>query len=145
MASVLIIDDNRAKAAFLKMSLVRERHQVRRSQDIREAIFPRGGATPDLVLINQAMQDFTGWELFNYLKQLAPDLPAMVYVMESNGIDATEWICRAVEAVDEKTKAPPALPGASLTMSGPSAMEHISIEENRSQREKGNDRSRSLR
>jgi DNA-binding NtrC family response regulator len=107
MASVLIIDDNRATSAYLKMFLMRERHHVRRGQDVRKALFPRFGAVPDLVLINQAMNNPTGWELFNHLKRLAPTLPAMVYVMESNGIKSAGWICRAVEAAVGETKAPP--------------------------------------
>jgi DNA-binding NtrC family response regulator len=114
MASVFIIDDNRSRSAFLKMSLMRERHQVRRSEDIRGAIFPNDSAAPDLVLINQSTQDFNGWELFNHLKQLAPNLPAMVYVLESNRIDSARWICRAVEAACEEAHMSPSPPATTL-------------------------------
>ncbi|WP_319521229.1 response regulator [uncultured Desulfosarcina sp.] len=104
MTSVLIIDDNRAKSALLKISLVRKQYQVRQSQDIGEAVFPISGELPDLVLINQAIQNHMGWELFNNLKQLSPDQPAMVYAMERDCIDDTGWICRAVEAVCEEAQ-----------------------------------------
>ena len=114
MASVLIIDDNRAKSAFLKISLMRERHQVRRSRDIGEAIHPSGGAVPDLVLINRATENVTGWDIFNHLKQLAPDLPAMVYVLEKNSFASVGWICKAVEAACEETDSPIAPHAASL-------------------------------
>ena len=107
MTNILIIDDNPAKAAFLKMSLVRSRHKVKQSRDIIEAVFPDHGKVPNLVLINQAMQNFTGWELYFYLKQIMPGLPVMVYVMESNCIEAAGWICKAVDAVCEETHAIP--------------------------------------
>ena len=122
MASVLIIDDNRSRSAFLKMSLMRERHGVRRSEDIRGAIFQGGNAAPDLVLINQWTQDFTGWNLFNQLKQVAPDLPAMVYVLESNHTDSARWICKAVEAAFEEAEISPSPPETALAQFGPSTM-----------------------
>lgn len=122
MASVLIIDDNRPKSAFLKISLMGKRHQVRRSQDIREAIDPIDGRDFDVVLINQATDDCTGWELFNHLKQLAPEVPTMVYVLETNCFYSADWICRAVEAVCEESEAclPPSV--ASFTRHRPPAM-----------------------
>ena len=123
MASVLIIDDNRSRSAFLKMSLIRERHEVRRSEDIRGALFQGDNAAPDLVLINQSTQDFTGWKLFNQLKRLAPDLPAMIYVLESNRIDSARWICKAVEAACEEADRCPSLPAATaLNQFGSSTM-----------------------
>lgn len=122
MASVLIIDDNRSRSAFLKMSLMRERHEVRRGKDIHGAIFQGANAAPDLVLINQSTQDFTGWELFNHLKQLAPDLPAMVYVLESNRIDSARWICMAVEAACEEVHMCPSSKETALARIGPSTM-----------------------
>lgn len=106
MASVLIIDDNRAKSAFLKMALMRRRHQVQRCQDIRKAINPENGMVPDVVLINQATHRSTGWEIFNHFKRLVPDLPTMVYVLENNCFYSTDWICRAVEAVCEEIEVP---------------------------------------
>jgi len=111
MASVLIIDDNRSQSAFLKISLMRRRHRVRRTQDIRDAIYPRGGTVPDLVLVNRETGNNTGWEVFNYLKQWVPDLPMMVYVLESNCGDSADWICKAVDAAcKEADFSPPSMP-----------------------------------
>lgn len=133
MASVLIIDDNRSKSTVLKRSLTGQRHRVRRSQDIWEAIYPRGGAAPDLVLINQAMANSTGWELFYHLKQLAPDLPAMVYVLDNDCVNAAGWICRAVDAACEVTDASQVPPGASLAGIDSPAVDRIANENSRLQ------------
>jgi DNA-binding NtrC family response regulator len=112
MASVLIIDDSKATSALLKLSLMHRRHRVRRSQDITEAVHPRGGAVPDLVLINRGVKMNTGWEIFNCLKQLAPNLPTMVYVLEDNCVSSANWICKAVEAAFEEIDSPPRPPCA---------------------------------
>lgn len=122
MASVLIIDDNRSKSAFLKIALMRHGHAVYRSQDIGNAFPPRNGRIPDLVLINHATNNSTGWELFNALKQVAPDLPAMVYVLEYNCFYSTDAICKAVHAVCEETHAAPYSHASPLAHLRPKAM-----------------------
>lgn len=99
MACILIIDDNHSASAFLKLSLQGRRHRVIRGVDIWEAVDPGGGCVPDLVLINRAFKNNSGWQAFNFLKQAAPHLPAMVYVLERLTSVSTGWIARAVEAV----------------------------------------------
>ncbi|WP_155302196.1 response regulator [Desulfosarcina widdelii] len=99
MANVLIIDDNKTTAAILKITLSRQLHHVRRSEDIRDAIYPADSSQPDLVLINQAAKNFSGWKTFNYLKQIRPSLPAIVYVLEHPTTSGAQWICKVVDAV----------------------------------------------
>lgn len=70
-ASVLIIDDNRAASAFLKLYLMQQQHKVSRSADIKDAIDPAVGVMPDMVLINHAHDNDAGWHVFNILKQTA--------------------------------------------------------------------------
>jgi DNA-binding NtrC family response regulator len=122
MASVMIIDDNRSTSAFLKMALMRNRHQVRRTEDIRQALFSSANAAPDLVLINQSLKDFSGWKIFNDLKQSAPELPAMVYVLEGNRVDSARWICKAVEAACKEGDKPPTPPATALARFGSATM-----------------------
>ena len=99
MANILIIDDNRAASAFLKLYLMHHHHQVSRSVDIKDAIDPVTGVTPDMVLINQAHDNDEGWHVFAILKQAAPDVPALVYVLSSLTADNADWIVKAVAAV----------------------------------------------
>jgi len=99
MACILIIDDNHSASAFLKLSLQGRRHRVIRGVDIWEAIDPGSGFVPDLVLINRSLKNNSGWQAFNFLKQAAPHLPAMVYVLERLTSVSAGWIARAVEAV----------------------------------------------
>jgi CheY-like chemotaxis protein len=98
MSNILIIDDNHAASAFLKLSLQGRRHRVNRSVNFWDAIDPAGIAA-DLVLINRAFKNNTGWQAFNFLKQAAPHLPAMVYVLEHRTAANAGWIIRAVETV----------------------------------------------
>ncbi|BBO74578.1 hypothetical protein DSCW_19950 [Desulfosarcina widdelii] len=99
MANVLIIDDNTTTAAILRITLSRQLHIVGRSEDIRDAINPVDVSGPDLVLINQAFKNSSGWEIFNYLKQIKPNLPAIVYVLEHPTTSGAQWVCKVVEAV----------------------------------------------
>ena len=125
MASVLIIDDNRSKSAFLKISLMRRRHQVRRTPDIGEAVNPKNGGIPDVILINQATNNSAGWEIFNHLKQLAPDISTMVYALENNCFDSADWICKAVDAVCQETSASLLSPVASVPRVSSSTMNSV--------------------
>lgn len=104
MANILIIDDNKAASAFLKLYLMRQRHQVRRSEDIQAAIDSAPGNTPDLVLINQAHDNGSGWQHFDCLEHAAQDLPAMVYVLASQTTRNVDWIAKAVDAAIQETR-----------------------------------------
>lgn len=99
MANIMIIDDNEAASAFLKLSLMRRRHKVIRCVDIDNAMNPTSGFVPDLVLINQAMNNYSGWHEFSSLKKVVPDLPALVYALEQLTVANVDWTIRAVETV----------------------------------------------
>lgn len=104
MANLLIIDDNKAVSAFLKLYLMRQRHRVKRSADIKAAIDSTRSNTPDLVLINQAHDNGSGWKHFDCLEHAAPDLPAMVYVLASQTTLNADWIAKAVYAAIQETR-----------------------------------------
>jgi CheY-like chemotaxis protein len=99
MVCILIIDDNNAASAFLKLSLQGRCHRVIRGEDVWDAIAPGSGIVPDLVLINRDLKNHSGWQAFNFLKQAAPHLPAMVYVLEHLTAAYAGWISGAVEMV----------------------------------------------
>jgi DNA-binding NtrC family response regulator len=99
MAKIMIIDDNEATSAFLKLSLMRRRHKAIRCVDIDNAMNPTSDFVPDLVLINQAVNNYCGWHEFCLLKKVAPDLPALVYALEQLTVANVDWIIRAVETV----------------------------------------------
>jgi hypothetical protein len=83
---------------------MRQRHQVRRSEDIQAAIDSAPGNTPDLVLINQAHDNGSGWQHFDCLEHAAQDLPAMVYVLASQTTRNVDWIAKAVDAAIQETR-----------------------------------------
>lgn len=99
MARIIILDDSRSGSAFLKMSLMRHRYQVRRTADIHAVIAPQPDSVPHLVLINHAFANQRGWEIFNYLKRMAGHIPIMIYVLAHvNAVNAS-GIVEAVRTV----------------------------------------------
>ncbi|GAB6910053.1 hypothetical protein JCM12296A_59030 [Desulfosarcina cetonica] len=108
MAKILIIDDNKAASAFLTLVLLRHQHQVVRSREVAETTARSRDFTPDLILINHAFKNNSGWQVFNDLKQMACNLPVMVYVLKDLTIGNADWIDRAVDAaIKESRKDPP--------------------------------------
>lgn len=99
MARILILDNGRASSAFLKMTLTRHRHQVVRTGTLKDTINHRFDSTSDMVLINHAFGNGSGWEAFNYLKQIAPHVPIMVYVLAQLNMSAAAWIIKAIDMV----------------------------------------------
>jgi response regulator RpfG family c-di-GMP phosphodiesterase len=104
MANILIIDDNRASSALLKMSLNRHRYRVRRTSVFKDVINLPVGLFPDLILINQAINNHSGWAIFNRLKSIAPQMQVLVYVLDNHSAPNAAWIVKAVEAVIGETK-----------------------------------------
>jgi DNA-binding NtrC family response regulator len=103
MAIILILDDNRATSVFLKIILTRHWHRVSRIADIKRVTSHPSGSTPELVLINHAFRNHSGWEMFNHLKRTAPHIPAMVYGLDQLNAANANWIVKAVEAVVGET------------------------------------------
>jgi DNA-binding NtrC family response regulator len=109
MQKIVILDNNQASSAFLKIILARHWHQVTRVATIQEVANHLPGSTPSLVLINQAFGNHSGWERFNHLKRIAPHIPAMVYWLDQLNAANADWIVKAVEAVIGEMKKPSAM------------------------------------
>ncbi len=103
MEKIIILDDNRASSAFLKVILTRHWHRVSRTADIQKVTNHPSGSTPELVLINQAFRNHSGWKMFNHLKRIAPHIPAMVYGLDQLNAENADWIVKAIEAVIGET------------------------------------------
>jgi DNA-binding NtrC family response regulator len=104
METILILDDNKACSACLKMTLMGHGYRVSRTSDVQYVINHAWNDEFDLLLINQAHGNACGWEVFNHLNRIAPHLPAMVYVMDHPRTSTATWIAKAVEAVIYETK-----------------------------------------
>jgi len=100
MAKIYILDDNRATSAFLKIILTRHGHRVSRREATQDVTKP----APDLILINHAFRNQSGWGVFNHLKRIAPHIPAMVYGLDQLNAANANWIVEAVETVIGGTK-----------------------------------------
>ncbi|WP_372683529.1 hypothetical protein [Desulfosarcina sp.] len=98
MATIFILDDNRASSAFLKIILARHWHRVSRITDIKKVTNHPSDSPPELVLINHAFRNHSGWEMFNHLKRTAPHIPAMVYGLDQLNTANADWMVKAVEA-----------------------------------------------
>jgi DNA-binding NtrC family response regulator len=103
MEKIIILDDNQASSAYLKIILTRHWYRVSRAADIQEVTNHPSGSTPNLVMINQAFRNHSGWEMFNHLKRIAPHIPAMVYLLDRYNAENADWIVKAVKAVIGET------------------------------------------
>ena len=103
MAKIIILDDNQASSAYLKIILARHWHRVSRTADIQEVTNRPSGSTPNLVMINQAFRNHSGWAMFSHLKRIAPHIPAMVYWLDQLDAENANWIVKAIEAVIGET------------------------------------------
>ena len=99
MENLLILDDNKACSACLKMTLMSQGYQVSRTPDVQYVINHAWNDEFDLLLINHAHGKACGWEVFNHLAWIVPQLPAMVYVMDHPRTATATWIAKAVDAV----------------------------------------------
>ena len=108
MAKIFILDDNQATSAFLKIILTRHWHRVSRIEDIQTVTNHPLDSAPELVLINHAFRNHSGWEMFNHLKRTAPHIPAMVYGLDQLNAANADWIVKAVEAATGETTFHPA-------------------------------------
>ena len=99
MKTILILDDNKACSATLKMRLMSKGYEVNRTTKVQLLIDHAWNDQFDLILINFAFANASGWVVFNHLSQVMPHLPAMVYVMDHPDPSTVVWIARAVDAV----------------------------------------------
>jgi DNA-binding NtrC family response regulator len=108
MATIFILDDNPATSAFLKIVLTRHWHRVSRIADIKRVTSHSSDSTPELVLINHAYRNHSGWKMFNHMKRTVPHIPAMVYGLDQLNAANADWVVKAVEAAIGETTIHPA-------------------------------------
>jgi len=114
VGKITILDDNKVSSALLKMILTRHRHQVVQTAVVHDSINTPSGHAPDLVLINQAFDRHSGWEIFNHLRKSASHIPTMVYVLDQLNAADADWIVRAVETVLAGKRGLRQVPGQSI-------------------------------
>ena len=102
MSTVMLLDDNRSKSAYLKMAIMRRGFTVRRHDQYRAAIGEATGRPPDLILVNHAFDSQKGWDTLQRLKQDLPGQPVLLYVLGQMATKDADWI---VEAAVEGVKA----------------------------------------
>ena len=99
MRTILILDDNKACSATLKMTLMGRGYRICRTMEVQYVIDHACSTEFDLLLVNHAYHKACGWDVFNHLARVVPHLPVMVYVMDHPDTSAAGWIARAVDAV----------------------------------------------
>lgn len=126
MAKIIIIDDNRATGAFLKIALEQEDFQVTLVAQERDAIVRYKVCNACLVMINQTCRQCGGWTIFNDIKRIDGEMPLMLYFLTNFRLADIAWIIRAVkEALSCQGKAQPGeafvLPAKKIVQTGSAA------------------------
>ena len=95
MSIVMIIDDNRAKSAYLKMAFTRHGFNVQRVDTYRDAASKAALNLPDLILINHQFETDRGWDIFYALTYAFPHQPILLFTLEHMRTQDTDWIIEA--------------------------------------------------
>lgn len=96
MDQIIIVDDNNSKGAFLKQVLEREDHQVIHVPCETNAVFRFKRHATNLVMINHTCREHSGWQIFNHVKLFYPEIPLMLYFLDSFRLADTDGIIQAV-------------------------------------------------
>ena len=105
MARILILDDGRSGSALLKLTLIRNRHDVDRTDRLETVMNPPLGRELDLILIRHAFENYSGWDVFNHLKGTFPRCAVMVFTLACMDSVGMARFIQAVEAgIDESRK-----------------------------------------
>lgn len=78
MASILVIDDDRAVLATIKMLLERAAHSIEAVDNSRVALKLLGGKGFDLLIVDIFMPGMDGFETMKLVHQSQPELPVIV-------------------------------------------------------------------
>lgn len=95
MAHLLIIDDNKSMGAFLKKKLEWEDHKVLMSGSGLASVTNFSKYGIDLVLINLTNKSNSGWTVFNQIKRVNAEIPAMLYVSDNFNRTSMTWVMKA--------------------------------------------------
>lgn len=77
-STILIADDEPGVRGSLAAVLQEEGYTVRQAENGREAVREFLSGPPDLLLLDLNMPDTDGWQAFNVIARLAPDVPVIV-------------------------------------------------------------------
>ena len=115
MSHVLIMDPNRSVCVLLKQALEAEGHRVSMTHTIQWRHAPDRFPKPDLVMINNADGDRSGWETYQRIKEQDGTAALMVYNLDQWSLSAAKWVIEAAhEALKSLIK-----PGRAPQLTGP--------------------------
>jgi DNA-binding response OmpR family regulator len=97
MAVILIVDENTSVGVLLKRELKAHGHQVFAVDSVENPMFSSILALTDLIMINKACKNDSGWDIFNKLDDGHQSAAAMVYVLESWSQISVRWIIAAAQ------------------------------------------------
>jgi DNA-binding NtrC family response regulator len=84
MRKILIVDDKKMILKSLYNELSLENFQVATLDSIRLIWEYIRDAQPDLVLLGLRSESFDSWQILNDIKKKMPDLPVLIYIIESH-------------------------------------------------------------
>ncbi len=117
MPKILIVDDNQSVGTALKLSMQKEHYRVSLADDWHKLVKLVENGSFDLIVINQIRRHSCGWSLFNQLKRVRNEIPAMVYALQDLHQAGIDWIIKAIREVlgTDSPSAPPRYFGRALT------------------------------
>jgi DNA-binding response OmpR family regulator len=95
------MDPNRSVGDLLRQALEAEGHSVSMAHPTQSRNTPERFPKADLVLINNADADRSGWDTYQRIKEQDHTTALMVYNLDQWSLSAARWI---VEAADEALK-----------------------------------------
>jgi len=91
-ASILIVEDERSAAEYLRVLLEEQGYPVRHAGDGIEALIALEAQPADLVISDLRMPRMDGLELLTHLRERWPDLPVIVLTADSQVSDVVEAV-----------------------------------------------------
>lgn len=83
MASILLIEDHPNQRLLYRMELEDWGHQVQAPENVQSALATIRESPPDLVVLDSHLSDYREIGALPTIKEIAPELPVIIYTGES--------------------------------------------------------------
>ena len=83
MASVLLIEDHPNQRLLYQMELEDSGHCVLAPENVQDALTTIEDKQPDIVVLDSHLSDYREIDVLPCIKEIAPDLPVIIYTGES--------------------------------------------------------------
>jgi DNA-binding response OmpR family regulator len=96
MGRILILEEDFCRALLLKNALKTEGYQVVVMDGRGNVSRIRSQEAVDLILVSRFLQNDSGWEVYNRLREEDGTVPVMLYALSGASRIAINWVIKAV-------------------------------------------------